>query len=315
MNLELIASDGVFCSADAARVGVDRHALSRLCSAGQLLRLTRGWFAMASDSGHTDEDLHRLTSLALGRQFRSRAVVSHHSLLVVSNLPTYAADLSTGHLTSAVDDTVAGPAGPVRRSVTVRRPGLTIHRSIPGIRLRVRAVQDRRPAAMPLAHAIVQAGLIGGPECALVPADAALRQGLTTPDALAKAVADVRNRTGIGPVRTAIPYADGRHESPGETRTAYLLRALGFEFEPQHVVAVEGNSYRADFRITGTRVLVEFDGAVKYTNGERDTLFREKRREDSLRRAGWIIVRLVWSDLHRPDVVRRRLLAAVRSAS
>jgi hypothetical protein len=49
-----------------------------------------------------------------------------------------------------------------------------------------------------------------------------------------------------------------------------------------------GRLFRADFRVVGTRVLVEFDGAVKYADGRRATLFEEKRREDALRREGWV---------------------------
>jgi very-short-patch-repair endonuclease len=168
---------------------------------------------------------------------------------------------------------------------------------------------------MPLAHAIVQAGLLSGPLGALVPADAALRAALVTPDALARAVADLRHHTGVGPVRAALPQADGRHESPGESRTAYVLRALGFELEPQVEVVADGRRYRADFRIIGSRVLVEFDGAVKYADGRRETLFEEKQREDALRREGWTVVRLVWSDLDDPERVRRRVLDALARAA
>ena len=60
-------------------------------------------------------------------------------------------------------------------------------------------------------------------------------------------------------------------------------------------MATEGRTYRADFRIKGTRILVEFDGATKYAVGDRATLFEEKRREDALRRVGWVVVRLVWA--------------------
>ena len=94
-------------------------------------------------------------------------------------------------------------------------------------------------------------------------------------------------RRGIGPVRAALGHADGRHGSPGESRTAYVLRALGHDVEPQVEVSAEGRRYRADFRVRGTRVLVEFDGQVKYADPT--ALFEEKRREDALRRTscGW----------------------------
>lgn len=316
MNLDLLGPDGIFSSADAARQGLDRHALRRLCTTGRLVRLSRGWYAVVEGDPPLGEERHRLTSLALGRQFRARAVISHHSLLICRRIPTFRADLTAVHLTSAVDETIAGESGPVRRrSVTVRRPGVVIHRSVGGLRLATPRPHDLRPAAMPVPLAIVQAGLLGGAESALVPADSALRSALTTPEELVRAVADFRTHTGIGPVRCALAHADGRHESPGETRTAYLLRALGFEPEPQVEIVADGRLFRVDFRIARTRVVVEFDGAVKYADGRPEVLFDEKRREDALRREGWIVVRLVWADLDHPQRVRARVLDALSRAA
>ena len=67
-------------------------------------------------------------------------------------------------------------------------------------------------------------------------------------------------------------------------------------------------------------VLGEFDGKVKYGRllrpGETpgDAVFREKQREDEMRRlTGWVFVRLIWSDLGRPRVTARTDPAAARS--
>jgi hypothetical protein len=155
--------------------------------------------------------------------------------------------------------------------------------------------------------------MAAGPEAFVVSADGALRAGTATPDALSRAVEVFATHTGIGPVRAALPLADARHESPGESRAAFLLAALGHSVEPQVEVVAEGRRYRADFRIVGTRVLVEFDGAVKYE--DRRALVEEKQREDALRRAGWVVVRVVWGDLDDPRRVARRLAAALAVAA
>lgn len=99
---------------------------------------------------------------------------------------------------------------------------------------------------------------------ALVSADAALHSGQLSITDLAEALDRFRRHAGIQHVRAALAGADGRHESPGETRAAFVKRLVGFDVEPQVEVVAEGRTYRADFRIVGTRVLVEFDGAVKY---------------------------------------------------
>jgi very-short-patch-repair endonuclease len=231
-------------------------------------------------------------------------------LLLLHGLPTWRADLSTVHLTSTRS------ASEADGGIASRRGGLVIHRPVRG--LTASSVSRTGPAtpapgAVPLSLAIAQTGLLAGPEAALVPADAALARGLVTYAELSGAVSALAGRRGIGPVRAVLAEADGRHESPGESRTAYLLRALGLEFDPQVEVLAEGRRYRADFRIRGTRVLVEFDGQVKYA--DRAALFEEKRREDALRRAGWVLVRLVWSELSQPELVRRRLREALLAAA
>ena len=84
-----------------------------------------------------------------------------------------------------------------------------------------------------------------------------------------------------------VEQIDRRHESPGETLTALQLRLAGVAYEPQFDVpdsgqwTPAGRGYRADFRVIGHNVLIEFDGKVKYENG--DSVFQEKEREDHLR--------------------------------
>jgi very-short-patch-repair endonuclease len=318
MDLSQIARSGVFSTADAARVGLDSNALRRLVREGRCLRLARGWFAVHDGGTVSGERLHVLTARALGRQYAPRAAVSHHSCLLLTGLPTYAADLATVHLTSVVDPVRAdAESGAVkRRNATVRRPGVVVHEPLAGLRLpqSSNGPTSGRIRLMPVAVAVLQSGLLKGPEAFLVPADAAVRTGATTREELAECSSLFRGHTGIGPVRAALPWVDGRHESPGETRTAHLLRLLGFELEPQVELVVEGRLYRPDFRVRGTRVLVEFDGAVKYA-GAGQTLFAEKQREDALRRAGWVVVRIVWSELSRPRLVLARMRAALATAA
>lgn len=305
MDLHLIARDGVFSTADAARLGLDRNALTRVVRDGRCLRLATGWYAVVDGEPPVREELHRLTAIALGRSMRGRAALSHHSCLLVAGLPTFGADLDTVHLTSLVAS---------RGGVSVARRGVAVHRRVGRLRIPVPdPLEPHRPRLVPLAWASVQAGLLAGPEAFVVPADAALRASAATREDLARAVEVFSTHTGIGPVRAALHLADGRHESPGESRTAFLLAALGHEVEPQVELVAEGRLYRADFRIAGTRVLVEFDGAVKYE--DRRALFEEKQREDALRRAGWVVVRLVWADLAEPRRVARRVAAALALAA
>ena len=125
----------------------------------------------------------------------------------------------------------------------------------------------------------------------------------------------MRRMPGLAAVRTVIDQLDGRHESVGETRLAHVFRGIGIAATPQ--VWVRGlQDWRVDFMVDGTRVIVEFDGAVKYGGpaGHR-ALLAEKRREDALRELGFEVVRVTWADLAQPQVIRARIMAAVARAA
>ena len=109
--------------------------------------------------------------------------------------------------------------------------------------------------------------------------------------------------------------ADPACESVGETRTRVLLRDLGLEVRSQvRISDARGLIGRVDF-LVGERVVVEFDGMVKYGGAEgRRALQAEKAREDRLRDAGYVVVRLVWADLDDPQRVRDLVQRAIRRA-
>lgn len=108
-----------------------------------------------------------------------------------------------------------------------------------------------------------------------------------------------------------LSFTDPRSESVGESRLRFMLASFGIDVVSQ-VIVRDGDAVvaRADLGVRGTKVLIEFDGAVKYREGGADALIKEKRREDRLRALGYIVLRFTWSDLESP----RMVLAAVRAA-
>ncbi|KGN42594.1 hypothetical protein N801_13650 [Knoellia aerolata DSM 18566] len=144
----------------------------------------------------------------------------------------------------------------------------------------------------------------------MVAMDAAVHRRLTSSATLVAALEDCRLRYGAGQARAAITAVDPACESPGETRTRLILRAAGLEVRSQVSLSDdEGFIGRVDL-LVGDRVVVEFDGAVKYDGLDgRRALMEEKRREERLRDAGFRVVRVTWSDLARPAA----LVARVRS--
>ena len=94
------------------------------------------------------------------------------------------------------------------------------------------------------------------------------------------------------------------------------LREAGIRVRSQFPITVaDGTTYRVDFLIEGTSVVVEFDGRTKYglsgDSPEAD-LWREKRRHDGITMAGYEIVRLTWADLSDPARLRRLIASALR---
>lgn len=112
-------------------------------------------------------------------------------------------------------------------------------------------------------------------------------------------------------------FVDGRRETVGESRTAVTLAFAGIELVPQVTITDEDGRFvaRVDFVVAGTRVIVEFDGRVKYGDESGATLFDEKKREDRLRALGYIVVRIVWADLETPGLVAAKVRRAMAIAA
>lgn len=275
MDLSHVARRDVFSAAWARGHGLDSDAIARAVGEGRAHPLVRGWYATRPPAD--DVDWNRLAARAAFYRFEGRAMVSHQSALIWASLPVMYADLRTVHLTRIA-------AGSSRR-----RPGVMLHRAVWGV-----PESDR----VPLAVAIVQAGLAAEPLTALIAADAALHGRKVDRGDLDEAIDLLGRSRQIAPVRTMLEHADGRIESPGESIAGHRLRQLGWQVEPQFRVETDQGEKVADFRIVGTRVLVEVDGKAKYCgDAGPDAVFREKRREDAVRRKDWRFVRLVMAEL------------------
>ena len=122
---------------------------------------------------------------------------------------------------------------------------------------------------------------------------------------LQKALRSVTGR-GAARCREIAASMSAFSESPGETLTLHLLRERRLA-PPRQQLRV--GRRRVDFAWEEQKVILEFDGMVKYT-GE-DRWREEKSREVELQQQGWTVIRTVWSEvLHSPDGLIQRLLAA-----
>ena len=299
--LALARADGdVLTAARAARVGVDEHGLVRACRDGVLVRVRRDAYVVGEAwraAGPTTRLVLRTRAVLLGRT--DGAAACHEAGLAMHGLPLLApvpqmVDLSASVSRSRSQGSVrvhpAGPEEPV---------------CCDGFRT--------VPAAVAVAGVALRSGLSPG----VVALDAALARGRCTRAEVEAALAVRALRPGLR--RRAdelLERADPRAESPGESLTRVLLQDLGHHVESQVEMWDRTGRFvaRVDF-LVDRRVVVEFDGAVKYSGADgREALVAEKRREDALRALGYVVVRLVWSDLRDPARVRRLLREALSVA-
>lgn len=116
---------------------------------------------------------------------------------------------------------------------------------------------------------------------------------------------------GIGVVRQALTLARAGAQTPLESISRLRLADAGLP-EPELQVPhfdEDGLIGFADMTWRTWRVIGEADGAVKYET--RDDLLAEKRREDRLRRQGFVVVRWTWDEIWRtPRQVASRIQRA-----
>lgn len=148
-------------------------------------------------------------------------------------------------------------------------------------------------------------------EQAAVIGDHALRKGADLPT-LRRLLDEGPEKRGSRRARLLLDSLDGRSESAGETRTRLLLHSLGRRnFTPQVEILTSVGLFRADFADPGSKIIIEFDGAGKYTDyrSTDEVLLAERRRETALIEEGWLVLRLVWTHLDRPAELNRRIQA------
>ncbi|MDQ4503339.1 hypothetical protein [Sinomonas sp. ASV322] len=150
-------------------------------------------------------------------------------------------------------------------------------------------------------------------EPAMILCESALWQRSVDDASLLEAVNRARHRRGVAAARAIMARATALSESAGETRTRLLLESLPIPRAVQQFeVLVEGSVYRLDFAWPDLRVALEFDGLSKYVGDEPtdQVLLRERARENALVGHGWVIVRITWADLTRPERVHALISAA-----
>ncbi len=287
---------GMVTTAQANRAGISAAVLVALVKAEVLRHPGRGLYAVEALAEDDAEKWHRQLCAGVFLLYPD-AVLAGTSALLAHGITVWGTSLSSPSILR-----------PVKRA-----GGMGAFWVRPA---RGETVTTEWGPASPPAAALVQHAVDHGIVTGVVSADAALRAGTVTHDALATEVAAVATWPHSSRAASMLTLVDGRRESVGESRCGVALAMAGIDVTPQVPIVDERGNFvaRVDFLVDGTRVVVEFDGKVKYAAGDPKVLWDEKRREDRLRRLGYVVVRITWAQLERPGAVAAAVRAALRSS-
>jgi hypothetical protein len=273
--------------------------LRRGLRTGGLVLLRRGSYVERSGLPATPEERHALQVRAAWSALTTGAVASHASAAALFGLPLWGVRLDRVHVTRPRTH-----GGRVDPRLHVHSAGLSEHDVV---------VLDGIVVTSPGRTVTDLARSLPFEEAVSV-LDAALHKELVTPDQLVTALERAVRRPGVAAARRARVFADGRSESPGESRSRVRMWRSGLPApELQMPIPTRLGVCHTDFGWPQFRAVGEFDGLVKYGallrpgQDPREVVVAEKRREDAIRDEGWRVTRWIWSELEPFDSVARRI--------
>lgn len=285
--------------------GFSRSALERERSAGRLTVLRRGVYTPSGAFSPLGLELRHAARAKAVAMAAPALVVSHISAAVLHQLPVRPSGLGRVHATRI---STSGGVSDDRRVVHVGRLLPEDIVEIDGAR------------TTSLARTLVDLTRTDSFEAGVIAADSAFHAhpevALNIPDVLRRS----RRHRGHSMARRALLFADGRSESVGETRLQVFLHDMGLNPPELQCEVVDDDGRflgRVDLADLVSGTLMEFDGMAKYGKdlnphrSEMEVLRLEKRREESLREAGWQVFRVVWADLADAPALEKRILAAL----
>lgn len=255
----------------------------------------------------TDAELRRLVRTGRWRRSPWRGVLVDGELPDSVPLQVRAAALVVGPDLVACHSTAAqlwgfginpaatlhflGPAQLVNRS----RPGIQVHPSSLGCddAIRVEGVWCT-PAARTACDVVRMSVPIDG----LATLDAALRSAWCTRDELVAAALAQAGLREVVRLRGLVPFADGRAESPMESRMRWRFIDGGLPAPDLQVRVMDGGTSRyLDIGWREQRVGAEFDGRLSHMTPEQ--LRDDRWRHNWITEKGWMLLHFTSSDVYR----------------
>ncbi len=310
------AQDGVVTAEQALDAGLTRDRIRQLCRSGRWQRFRRGIYLLPEQRSESAEagpgsalvlgrggaaPFGRGPTMAQGRRALIRAAVTALGPGATAVLRT-AADLhGMAGLPGSQEIHVSVPVPRARAPRHVTTAGIMVHQLAlsPGDVCEVDGIATTSPLRT-VADVMLRADRCSA-VCLL---DSALNRRLVQPDDLAAVPALLRRRPGAVAARRFLAQADGRAQSPLETRVR--LRCVDARVPPddlQYAIR-DDDGYLlgvADMVWRRARVAAEADGTGPHSTLQ--ALYEDRRRQNRLANAGWTVLRFTWADAMRPDYI------------
>lgn len=306
MEVAIYERDGLIHASDLREAGDDIRYLRDQARAGGLHRVRRGVYALPSTWDSVDgRGRHILHVRAAIHAMRSPVIVAGRSAAALWDIP------GAAHWPEQVT-LLCAPRGGGASEADVRR-------TISGFE----HAQGTRVLGLPcteLARTGIDVARISGFADAVSVIDAVRDRRRSRPVTTAELTHELDLATGSPGgrrARRAVEFSTDRSESVGESRARVAMHRLGFvQPELQREFRDRDGRIFPDFYWPDADVAIEFDGKVKYTRDEytrgdpAQVVWREKRREDRLRRLVSRVDRVVTADVESPQRLAEILTGA-----
>ncbi len=299
MDFAAIEQHGLITTAGALRFGITHRDLVRAVALGKLVRIRRGaYVSMPRWTEVGDRERHLLRIRAALAASEQQITLGWESAAAVWDVPL---DSFPAHV--VVIDRWRGGG-----------------RSEPGVRRTARGASSAEVVDVDgysctgLVRTILDVVSTMDFPAAVALIDWAISPRNPRPIDVASLALDARQRRCSLTVWRAIEFASSQSGSMGESEARAVIHSLGFP-TPQlqrKFVDRDGAMY-PDFYWEQFDAAGEFDGKAKYTRNEythgdpSEVVWREKKREDRLRRQVRTVVRIVTADVRQPRLLEAKL--------
>ncbi|UYM05903.1 type IV toxin-antitoxin system AbiEi family antitoxin domain-containing protein [Solicola gregarius] len=293
------SNGGYFRTYQALEAGYHPRDIRRALRTNVVRRIRHGTYAFAETWDHLHpEGRHVVLTNAVVRESGGAVAACSVSACALRGMSLWGHDLSQVHVVRLDGGASRREAGVVHHRASIDESDIEVVDGVPSVKA---------------PRAVCEAATTASLEAGIVLFDSALRLGATDEESLDRQAAAMEHCPGTRQVRFGILLADGRAESPGESRNRFLFFRFNIPAPDLQVKIRASDGVLigiTDFAWDLYCHVGEFDGLIKYRRdafGDRapeQVVTDEKVREDAIRAEHKGMTRTIWGELE-SQVARR----------